>query len=301
MKGYDQLAEKIFGAVQGFCFRDFESRATKLKAELAWQLEEQITNMMQSVDAKLSALPVPKDGERGEQGPQGDIGPIGPQGEMGPAGPAGEMGIEGKQGPQGERGADGLSIKGDPGLDGTNGTDGRDGLTGEPGRDALELNIIPAIDETRSYPRSTYAKHANGLWRSYEKTDGMKGWECIVPGISSVELAQDEKDPRRVSFVVTLSDGNQTQKDLRFPVWIDRGAFKSGTTYEQGDGVSYAGSLFIAQKNTGDTPETSKEWRLAIKRGRDGKDGVPGPRGEKGMDGRAGRDLTQMLPDGSKY
>jgi hypothetical protein len=42
--------------------------------------------------------------------------------------------------------------------------------------------------------------------------------------------------------------------------------------YSAGDAVTFDGSLFIAQQNTTDKPETSAAWRLAVKRGRDGKD-----------------------------
>lgn|GEM_PF-5586328 len=58
----------------------------------------------------------------------------------------------------------------------------------------------------------------------------------------------------------------------------DRGAFRDGQTYELGDGVSHAGSYWLAQTATTERPgEGSKDWRLAVKKGRDGKDADPAP------------------------
>lgn len=47
----------------------------------------------------------------------------------------------------------------------------------------------------------------------------------------------------------------------------------SGGSYEQGDGVTFAGSFWIAQKDTSSKPGESSDWRLAVKRGQDGRDG----------------------------
>lgn len=58
------------------------------------------------------------------------------------------------------------------------------------------------------------------------------------------------------------------------PVVIDRGVYKAGETYTAGDGVTFGGSFWIAQKNTETKPEAGDDWRLAVKRGRDGKDGT---------------------------
>ncbi|MCD4461143.1 phage portal protein, partial [Escherichia coli] len=49
----------------------------------------------------------------------------------------------------------------------------------QDGRDATALEILPAIDDQKSFPRGTYATHQGGLWRAYEKTHGMRGWECL--------------------------------------------------------------------------------------------------------------------------
>ena len=51
----------------------------------------------------------------------------------------------------------------------------RDGAPGADGRDALQLEVLPAVDEQKSYTRGTYAKHVGGLWRAFEQTSGMRG------------------------------------------------------------------------------------------------------------------------------
>lgn len=81
-------------------------------------------------------------------------------------------------------------------------------------------------------------------------------------------------------------------KEFKFslPIVIDRGMWREGK-FERGDGVTWGGSFFIAQRDTSAKPETSPDWRLAVKRGRDGvngKDGKPGPEGKPGPRGEVG-------------
>lgn len=148
---------------------------------------------------------------------------------------------------------------------------------GEDGRDALQLEILPAIGPDKSYPRGVYAKHAGGLWRSFEQTHGMRGWEVIVEGLAEHRIEQI--DERTFEAVSVLSSGAEVRKSVSVPVVIDRGVFKVESEYKAGDGVTWGGSYWIAQK---DAPEGkpgepgSEGWRLAVKKGRDGKDGKNG-------------------------
>ncbi len=89
----------------------------------------------------------------------------------------------------------------------------------------------------------------------------------------------------------------------KLPYLLDRGVWKDSRSYERGDGVSFGGSIFIAQRDTkaGEKPETSDAWRLGPKRGQNGKDGPAGKQGPAGRDGKDGRDLTQMGFDGQKH
>lgn len=148
---------------------------------------------------------------------------------------------------------------------------------GEDGRDALQLEILPIIDLDKSYPRGSYAKHAGGLWRAFEQTHGMRGWEVIVEGLAEHRIEQI--DERTFEAVSVLSSGAEVRKSVSVPVVIDRGVYRSDGEYKAGDGVTWAGSYWIAKD---DNPQGkpgepgSNGWRLAVKKGRDGKDGKNG-------------------------
>ncbi|MDF7646831.1 phage gp6-like head-tail connector protein [Klebsiella variicola] len=141
----------------------------------------------------------------------------------------------------------------------------------QDGRDALQLEIQPFIDEAKSYTRGSYATHNGGLWRAYEKTHGMRGWECIVDGVSDVDISMNGQR----NFIVTVNraSGASEKKSFDIPTMVYRGVFKSGDEYLPGDTVTWGGSLWHCDEQTQDKPgETgSKGWTLAAKRGRDGR------------------------------
>lgn len=141
----------------------------------------------------------------------------------------------------------------------------------QDGRDALHLEIQPFIDEGKSYTRGSYATHNGGLWRAYEKTHGMRGWECIVDGVSDVDISMNGQR----NFIVTVNraSGASEKKSFDIPTMVYRGVFKSGDEYLPGDTVTWGGSLWHCDEQTQDKPgETgSKGWTLAAKRGRDGR------------------------------
>jgi integrin beta 3 len=125
--------------------------------------------------------------------------------------------------------------------------------------------------------------------------DGKDG----VDGLGFDDMSVDHDGER--GFVLRFARGD-VKKEFPFtiPIVIDRGVWRDGQ-YQKGDGATWGGSFFIAQRDTTDKPETSDAWRLSVKRGRDGKDGKPGDRGPEGQQGKAGRDLTQVGPDGGKW
>jgi hypothetical protein len=145
----------------------------------------------------------------------------------------------------------------------------RDGVDG---RDALQLEILPAIDEQKSYTRGTYAKHAGGLWRSFEQTSGMRGWECIVNGVKSVDTRWEGKT---LIETTTLSDGTTHETRKSFAVQEYKGVFAHGD-HEEGDTVTWAGSLWHCNvTGTKALPgDGSSDWTLAVKKGRDGREVV---------------------------
>jgi integrin beta 3 len=81
-----------------------------------------------------------------------------------------------------------------------------------------------------------------------------------------------EHDGER-TFKFCFARGDQTKEfPFTVPVMLDRGVYRSEQNYQKGDAVSFGGSIWIAQEDTTDKPETSKAWRLAVKRGQNGKD-----------------------------
>ncbi|MCR2796192.1 phage gp6-like head-tail connector protein [Enterobacter kobei] len=146
------------------------------------------------------------------------------------------------------------------------------GQDGEDGRDALAIEILPHIDDKKNYPRGTYATHNGGLWRAYEKTHGMRGWECLVDGVASIDVLQSEQ--RCFTLTVNRTSGGSETKTFDVPVMIYQGVFKSGQEYLPGDTVTWGGSLWHCDEQTKDKPgeNGSKGWTLAAKRGRDGRD-----------------------------
>lgn len=170
---------------------------------------------------------------------------------------------------------------------------------GEHGRDALDIEILPAINEGRRYARGTYASHNGGVWVSRRSTEGMDGWECIHEGDKDdeIELADDM---RTFTFRKIKSSGRVIEKSFKLPVVLYRGIFKAEEQYEIGDATTWDGSMWIAQRSTQEKPGTSDAWRLSAKRGRDGRDGLKGEKGERGAQGRDGKDLTQR-GDGQKW
>lgn len=174
--------------------------------------------------------------------------------------------INGRDGIDGIDGANGRDgIDGNAGADGSDGADGKDGLDG---KDALQLEVLPQIDETKSYPRGSYASHNGGLWRSYEKTHGMRGWECIVDGIAGVEVDYDGE--RGLKIKTTKSSGKQTAKDFSIPAMIYKDVWREGE-YEKQDCVTLSGSLWVAVEATQTRPGESKDWRMVAKKGGTGK------------------------------
>lgn len=141
----------------------------------------------------------------------------------------------------------------------------------QDGRDALHLEILPSIEEAKTYPRNTYAKHDGGLWRSFEQTSAMRGWECIVEGLKAVSVTQD--GDREFSVTLAKSSGAEVVQKFALPIQIYKGVYRDGEKYDAHDNVTWAGSQWTSTKaeNT-DKPGTSAAWTLCVKAGRNGKD-----------------------------
>ncbi|WP_233446068.1 hypothetical protein [Klebsiella variicola] len=136
----------------------------------------------------------------------------------------------------------------------------------------MQLEILPTIDHAKSYPRGTFAAFNGGLWRAFQQTDEKHGWECVVDGLANFEVEQSD-DLRTISVKAYSAAGKVNKKSFVMPVMIYREVYVSEKTYEPGDCVTWAGSLWHCNEQTQDKPgePLSKGWKLAVKRGRDGK------------------------------
>jgi len=138
--------------------------------------------------------------------------------------------------------------------------------------------------------------------------DGIDGKDGLAgangrDGLSAEDMSVVTPDEGR-TFVFTLQRGGEviSQNVVTTGLPIDRGVWKEGA-YAKGDGVSLGGEYWIARRDTKLKPiyAANSDWRLAVKKGRDGKDGHDGKAGEPGPEGRPGRDLTQLAADGTRY
>lgn len=163
------------------------------------------------------------------------------------------------------------------------GKDGEPGKPGEPGRagrDALEVQVLPGIHENKSYPEGVVSIWRGGLIRSERQTDPIAdgniadaGWRTILNAIHE-EAEEVLDDGRFIERVTSYTNGTEFRRRIKTVTPIDQSVW-APREYLKGDGVTYNGGWFIAQRDTSatDVPQDKGgAWRLAAKRGRDGKD-----------------------------
>ncbi|MGE1987773.1 hypothetical protein [Pseudomonas aeruginosa] len=146
---------------------------------------------------------------------------------------------------------------------------------------SLELPKAPSIEEVSAaferrfsdlslswerQARDTFEKAAD---RMPIPKNGENGRDALP--LDSFDMAIGE-DGRTIT--VKLQAGETViEKSIRLRAIIDRGVFSAEKSYEQGDGTTYGGCYWIAQKDAPEgVPGGSSDWRLAVKKGRDGKD-----------------------------
>lgn len=188
------------------------------------------------------------------------------------------------------------------------GADGKDGvgLSGARGRDAIEIRILPGIDDAKSYGESVCARYRGGVIRAERQTDPLvdgditkAGWSVILEGIAE-ETERSLDDGRVIERETIYTTGRRFLRRIETAAMLYRGVWRD-SEYSRGDTVTWDGSSWHANATTRAKPGTGPDWTMANKRGQNGKDGKDGQRGASGIEGRAGRDLTQLGHDGSKF
>lgn len=239
---------KAFGEEMVSVVRSYVDRvAAPLIAE-----NKTLVGRVDSLSAQIAALEaraaIP--GERGKDGRDGADGKDGERGEPGQAGADGQNGLDG--------------------ADGKDGIDGRNGADGKDGAGIADLLIDRAGELVATFTDGRVKSLGPVVGRDgrdgVDGKDGERGADGLGPDHLKVEQADDGRTIR-----LSLREGETFE--LRFPVVLDRGVFKEGEHYAQGDAVSWGGSVWIAQRSTDEKPDgPNSGWRLAVKRGRDGKD-----------------------------
>lgn len=173
----------------------------------------------------------------------------------------------------------------------------------KPGRDATQIDYLPSVDPSKSYPRGTHALYEGGEIRATRNTSPLangfdkSGWEVVKNGVAKVAVTQSE-DLRSFSFKFRHTGGSEESFTFSSPVVLDRGIWRESEEYARGDGATWGGSFWICQVDaTKAKPGISSDWRLSVKEGRSGKDG----KGEKGDKGEPGKDGKDFRPMGGKW
>lgn len=145
--------------------------------------------------------------------------------------------------------------------------DGKDGVSPDPADVAKAMEPLFAKWEL-DFERRAY----NVLDRAVERMPKPKdGKDALEVKDFDIVLGDDMR-----TLTVSLKAGEQVvQKSIKIPAIIDRGVHSDEKEYSHGDGVTYAGSFWICQKDRPQgKPSSSEDWRLAVKKGRDGKESV---------------------------
>lgn len=170
-------------------------------------------------------------------------------------------------------------LKANPPADGKDGSDGRDGDDGEPGKDGASPDAETVAELVAQKFERRFGEMVLG-WERMARDVTEKAIEKMpaprdgIDGIGFDDMAVEHDGER--GFTIKFRRGDVVKAfPFRIPVVLDRGVFRAADGYEKGDGVTYGGQFWIAQKDVPEgAPGQSADWRLAVRKGRDRKDGA---------------------------
>src|ERR1051325_9005804 len=247
--------------------------------------DEQIS---QAVEKFIEAHPLPV-GEKGEKGDAGSPGEI----------PAMEMVVEALSPVVQEAVAD--FLKANPAPQGEKGEPGERGNDGQAGKDgesisAEQLDVAVAKYITAHPPRDgrdgrdgdriTESMLDEAIKRYVRENPIHQGRDGL--GFDDLDVRYDGERNITLCF-----QRGEEKKEFSFSLneSIYRGVYKHDVQYEQGDMVTWNGSVWYARQATKNNPNHNGDWQLAVKKGSDGKAGRDGKDGAAGKAGRDGKDL----------
>lgn len=213
------------------------------------------------LEEMVAALPLPEKGDPGEKGEAGasvtvdEVAPL-IASEVASAVAALPPAAPGAKGERGEDGKPGASVTVDEvvpliALETAKAVaaippapKGDKGDRGEPGRDASDLAVIMDIA-------------------------GKQAVAALTKALDTFEVITADGG-RTFEFRFTVGEV-QVSREIKTALPLDKGVWREGE-FEPGDGVSLGGNFWIAQVNTAARPAEGKDWRLAVRHGRNGKD-----------------------------
>lgn len=162
---------------------------------------------------------------------------------------------------------------------------GDPGEPGAPGKDGADA-VAPTAEEVAAALEGVFSKWALGFER---KADAVL--EKAADKLRQPENGKDGRDALDIEdFTLALGEDGRTvtvglkrgeelvEKSIRLSIPLDRGVYRETEAYVEGDGVTHSGSFWLAQKDAPEgKPGASNDWRLAVKRGRDGREVVKSP------------------------
>lgn len=142
----------------------------------------------------------------------------------------------------------------------------------------IQLPSVPTVEEVGA----TFERRFSDLALSWER----QARDTFDKAADRMPVPKDGRDALPLeSFDLSLGEDGRTiaikmqagdtvmEKSIKIASVIDRGVYSGDKSYEQGDGTTYGGCYWIAQKDAPEgVPGSSADWRLAVKKGRDGKD-----------------------------
>lgn len=245
--------------------------------------------VLERVLAAMRDIPAPKDGAPGERGADGkdaDMSRVealeaqvaellAREMPVPVKGDPGEPGLPGRDGKDAdpaliealvlEKLAEAVSALPAP-KNGEKGADGRDGV-GVAGAviDRDGALVLTLSDGTQRNLGPVVGRDGAQGERGERGADGKDGQD----GIGFDDMTFEVRD--EACYLVWEKGG--TVKEARLPIPIDRGVWKDGAEYYRGNGVSWGGSFWLAQKDNpaGKPDSPNSDWRLATKRGQNAK------------------------------
>ncbi len=149
---------------------------------------------------------------------------------------------------------------------------------GARGLDALEIVILPSINQERSYAKGTYARWGGGVIRALRDTEPGNPietgcWDVVMDGVKAIEVHPLGGAEFAVKSIMTGGASHiakmsaPTFDDSYKDIWKE-----SAGEYKRGDIVTHKGSVWLAKSTTIERPGTGEGWKLIVKAGRDGRD-----------------------------